>query len=151
MQTMQKGIALKKLMITTAIIFSVIYILAWFPNALLNSDVSRSQMSEALILLDGAKQPFSEYFSDKRRWPDTAQQVLGNTSGKYTDRIAITGGAGAASGILTITATMKTTGINSAVAGKTVQISTEDGKTWTCRAGITNGVSYKSLPSACRP
>ena len=151
MQTTQKRIAIKKLMITTAIICSSIVVILTVLNALFQSDLSRAQMSEAVSLLDGAKRPFSEYFSDRHRWPDTAQQVLGNTSGKYTDSIAITSGAGAASGILTITATMKTTEVDSRIAGKTVQISTEDGFTWTCRAGNTNGVIKNSLPASCRP
>jgi len=110
----------------------------------------RSQVSEAISLMSGAKLPAAEHYADKHKWPDDLKQVAGNTSGKYTDRVEITTGAGAASGILTITATMKSTGVHSSVAGKTVQLSTEDGKAWACRRGAVNGVDDKYLPAACR-
>ena len=112
--------------------------------------IPRSQVSEAISLLGGAKTPIAEYRADKGKWPDKVEQVAGNTSGKYVERIEITSGAGAASGPLTITATMKATGVNSSIAGKTVQQSTEDGKSWTCRRGAVNGMEEKYLPAACR-
>jgi type IV pilus assembly protein PilA len=111
----------------------------------------RSQVSEAISLLSGAKTPFSEYRSDKGRWPDRADEVLGNTSGKYTERLEITRGAGAGSGPVVLTATMKPTGVYSGIAGKTVQLSSEDeGKTWTCRRGAVQGLEDKYLPASCR-
>ena len=111
---------------------------------------SRSQMSEAISLMGGAKTPVAEYFADKGRWPDDLKEVAGNTSGRYTERVEITSGAGAAKGPLVITATMKASGVHSAIAGKTVQISTEDGKTWICTRGPVNGVEERHLPAACR-
>jgi len=112
--------------------------------------IPRSQVSEAVSLLSGAKTPIAEYRADMNRWPDDLKKVVGNTSGKYTERLEISTGAGAASGPLTITATMKATGVNSSIASKTVQLSTEDGKTWTCRRGAVNGLNDRYLPASCR-
>jgi len=112
----------------------------------------RAMMSEAVAILGGAKVPLAEYFADKRKWPNRADEVMGVTSGDYTERVEITSGAGAASGALTLTATMKSTGVYSNLAGKTVEISTEDdGKTWVCRSGRVNGIENKFLPASCLP
>ncbi len=111
----------------------------------------RSQVSEAIALMGGAKIPLAEHYANKGKWPSDLKEAVENTSGKYTDRVAITAGAGAASGPLTITATMKTSGVRPSVSGKTVEMRSEDeGKTWTCRRGAVNGVDNKYLPAACR-
>jgi type IV pilus assembly protein PilA len=111
----------------------------------------RAQVSEAISLMASAKTPIAEYFADKGKWPDNFKQVAENTSGRYTERVEITSGAGAASGALVMTATMRTSGVRSDVAGKTVQMRSEDeGKTWICSRGAANGVDNKYLPAACR-
>lgn len=113
---------------------------------------ARAQASEAIALMGSAKTPIAEYFADKGKWPDNLKQVAEHTSGRNTDRIEITSGAGASSGALVMTATMKASGVNSAIAGKTVQMRSDDGgKTWICRRGAVNGVEEKNLPAACRP
>ena len=111
---------------------------------------NRANVSEAISLLSSAKTPVAEYYADKNKWPDSLDQVVERTKGTYTESVAITNGAGAASGPLTITATMKTTGVRPSVAGKTVQLRTEDGKAWVCSSGETNGVPIKYLPGSCR-
>jgi type IV pilus assembly protein PilA len=112
---------------------------------------SRAQVSEAITLMASAKTPVAEYFADKGKWPDNLKQVAENTGGRYTERVEITSGAGAASGALVMTATMRTNGVRSEVAGKTVQYRSEDqGKTWVCSRGAVNGVDNKFLPAACR-
>jgi len=111
----------------------------------------RSQVSEAISLMSGARTPVTEHFVDKGKWPESLKQVAGNTSGRYTERIEITSGAGAASGPIVITATMKASEVRSAIAGKTVQYRSEDGgKTWICSRGPANGVETKYLPGTCR-
>jgi type IV pilus assembly protein PilA len=113
--------------------------------------VPRAQVSEAISLMGSARTPVAEYFADKGKWPDNLKLVAENTSGRNTERVEITAGAGATSGALVMTATMKASGVNSAVAGKTVQYRSEDGgKTWICRRGAVNGVEDKYLPAACR-
>ena len=111
----------------------------------------RAQVSEAISLMGGAKTSVAEYFADKGKWPDNFKQVAENTSGRYTERVEITSGAGAASGALVMTATMRKEGVRSEVAGKTVQMrSVDEGKTWTCSRGPVNGVDNKYLPGSCR-
>jgi type IV pilus assembly protein PilA len=115
------------------------------------STSSRAQVAEAVSLIGGARTPLAEYFADKGKWPTNLKEVAENTSGRYTERVEITSGAGAASGALVITATMKKEGVRSDIAGKTVQYRSEDGgKTWICSRGPTNGVENKYLPAACR-
>src|SRR5688500_5849940 len=101
--------------------------------------------------MGGAKTPVAEYFADKGRWPETFKQVAEHTSGRYTERVEITSGAGAASGSLVMTTTMRKEGVRSEVAGKTVPMRGEDGgKTWVGSRGAVNGVDNKFLPAACR-
>ena len=111
----------------------------------------RAQVGEAIALMSGARTSLAEHFADKGKWPDNLKQVAENVSGRYTDRIEITSGAGAASGAVVITATMKPSGVHSSVAGKTTQYRSEDGgKTWICSRGTVNGVEDKYLPASCR-
>jgi type IV pilus assembly protein PilA len=111
----------------------------------------RSEVSEAIALMGGAKTPIAEHFADKGRWPDDLKQVAANTSGKFTDRVEITSGAGAATGAFVMMATMRKDGVRGEVAGKTVQMRSEDGgRTWVCSRGAENGVETRYLPAACR-
>ena len=109
--------------------------------------VHRSQASEAVSILGGAKTPLAEYFSEFKRWPKTLGEVSVPTSGKYTLSAAISKGAGG-NGELEITATMRTEGVDRRVAGQTVRmVSTDGGNTWACRPGT---MPPKNLPGACR-
>lgn len=109
--------------------------------------IHRSQMSEAVALLGAAKTPFSEYLADRKKWPESAGQVLGSTSGRYTQSVVITKGAGG-TGAVELTATLRAEGVDRRVAGKSVRIfSTDGGKTWNCRAGTA---AESALPPACR-
>ena len=54
----------------------------------------RAQASETISILGAAKFPLAEYFADKRKWPGRIEEVTGSTSGKYTQSVAITRGAG---------------------------------------------------------
>lgn len=107
----------------------------------------RSQNSEAIALMAGAKTPLSEYFAEHRKWPESLNKIAGNTSGKFTASVRITKGAGGA-GEIELTATMRTEGVDRRVAGMTVLMGSPDGgKTWTCKPGT---MLEKHLPGACR-
>ena len=107
----------------------------------------RSQMSEAVALLGAAKTPFTEHLAARKKWPESAGQVLGSTSGRYTQSVVITKGAGG-TGAIELTATLRTEGVDRRVAGKSVRMSSTDGgKTWTCRAGTA---AESALPLNCR-
>jgi type IV pilus assembly protein PilA len=136
----QQGFTLIELMIVVAIIG----ILAAIAIPAYQDYIARSQTSEAVSLMSGAKTPVAEFFADKGEWPAIAS-VAGTTSGKYVGSITSTGDGG--SGEYLLTATMKTSGVNSKIAGGTVTLSTHNGSTWTCKNGT---VESKYVPAACR-
>ena len=147
MKTLQKGFTLIELMIVVAIIG----ILAAVAVPAYQDYIARAQVSEAVSLLSSGKMSFSEYFHDKTEWPSAAAEIMGNLSGKYTGNIAIPGSDTSGGGSLTLQATMKTAGINSAITGGTAMLYTTDGGTnWTCGPGTTLGLAGKYLPSVCR-
>lgn len=136
----EKGFTLIELMIVVAIIG----ILAAVAIPAYQDYIARSQMSEAITLMGGAKTPLSEYISDQGDIPAAITDVVGTTTGKYVATLALGGDATS----VYLTATMKATGVNSAIAGQTVQLSSADGaRTWTCSPG---NVSAKFLPASCR-
>ena len=143
---LQKGFTLIELMIVVAIIG----ILAAVAIPAYQDYIARAQMSEAVQLLGSGKTPLAEYFADKGSWPAALSDVMGNTSGKYTGAITVSGTpvvSGTAS-TYTMAASMKTSTINAAITGKTVYLYTGDsGKTWNCTKG---DVLDKYLPGACR-
>ena len=147
-KAMQRGFTLVELMIVVAIIG----ILASVAIPAYEEYITRSQVSEALSLLSSGKTPFGEYFADKGVWP-AISDAMGNTSGKYTASITITGtpvATGTAPSI-TLMATMRSSGVNSNITNGTVLLRTMDsGKNWTCIAGGATPIDNRYLPAACR-
>ena len=143
MSHLQKGFTLIELMIVVAIIG----ILAAVAIPAYQDYIARSQVSEAISLTAGGKTPMSEYFADKGVWPTTASDVMGTTKGKYVSAVSISVGA-ATTGALTLQALMKSTGVNSAITGGSLQLHTSDGgKAWTCTGG---NIGSKYRPASCR-
>ena len=142
MKKLQKGFTLIELMIVVAIIG----ILAAVAIPAYQDYIARSQVSEAVSLLGAAKTPIAEYISDKGAMPAITDAVS-TTQGKYTQSIALTGDVTN----VTLTATMKSSGVNSAITGGGVEMRSPDGtKTWNCTAGASSGLASKYLPGACR-
>jgi type IV pilus assembly protein PilA len=136
----ERGFTLIELMIVVAIIG----ILAAVAIPAYQDYIARAQMSEAVTLMGGAKTPLSEYIADKGGLPSAITDVVGTVAGKYVASIALGGDATS----VYLTATMATSGVNSAIQGKTVQLSSTDGaKSWNCTPGT---VTPKYLPAACR-
>jgi len=107
----------------------------------------RAQASETISMLGAAKYPLAEYFADKQKWPGRIEEVTGSTSGKFTQSVAITRGAGG-TGEIEVTGTMRTEGVDRRVRGQSVRlISTDSGKSWVCKPGT---MEPKNLPTTCR-
>ncbi|MEW6689378.1 MAG: pilin [Pseudomonadota bacterium] len=142
MKQLQKGFTLIELMIVVAIIG----ILAAVAIPAYQDYIARSQVSEAVSLAGAAKTPVAEYIADKGVMPATTD-AINTTTGKYTATVAVTGDGTA----ITITSTMKSSGVNAAVTSGTVaMVSADNARTWTCTAGSTNPIAGKYLPGACR-
>jgi type IV pilus assembly protein PilA len=136
----ERGFTLIELMIVVAIIG----ILAAVAIPAYQDYIARAQMSEAVTLMGGGKTPLSEYIADQGSLPSAITEVVGTISGKYVAGLALGGDATS----VYLTATMGTTGVNSAIQGMTVQLSSTDGaKSWDCSPGTVNP---KYLPAACR-
>jgi len=143
MRNIQKGFTLIELMIVVAIIG----ILAAVAIPAYQDYIARSQVSEAVSLNAGGKTPLAEYFNDKGNWPIAASDVMGNRSGKYVSIITL-GGATNATGTISIESRMRNTGINSAITGGTLILTSNDAKQWSCTSGDL-GPKYR--PASCRP
>jgi len=142
MKKRTEGFTLIELMIVVAIIG----ILASVALPAYQDYMARSQVSEAVSLLSGAKTPLSEYIYDKGAAPDAAtfNDLVPVRQGKYVESMVL---AGTISNLV-LTATMKPTQVSPAIQGRTITLTTTDmGKSWLCGAGT---VSPRFLPSACR-
>ena len=138
---MQKGFTLIELMIVVAIIG----ILAAIAIPAYQDYIARSQTSEAVSLMSGAKTPLAEFYADKGAWPSSLTSVAATTSGKYVGSIT---GAELSTVQYELTATMKATGINKNIQSMAILMTTTEGTTWTCSAGDSTKAKY--LPAACR-
>ena len=142
MTKLQKGFTLIELMIVVAIIG----ILAAVAIPAYQDYIARSQVSEAVSLTAGGKTPMAEYYNDKGVWPAIAADVIGNRAGKYTSIITL-GGAVTTVGTISVEARMKNSGVNSAITGGTLVLTSSDAKQWSCTSG---NLGPKYRPAACR-
>ncbi len=144
MKQLQKGFTLIELMIVVAIIG----ILAAVAIPAYQDYIARSQMSEAMTLLGGAKTPLAEYVADNGTLPAAITEVVGTVSGRYVSAIDLVGD----STNFALVATMNVANVNSAIQGKNLQMTTANGgRAWVCTtAGTGNAAAAKYLPAACR-
>ena len=158
MKAIQKGFTLIELMIVIAIVG----ILAVVALPAYQDYTARAQVSEAIVLAEGQKAAVAEYYATNGAFPssneDAGVAAKANITGKYVDNVEVSTG-----GI--ITATLKASGVNSDIQGKTVSLepgvatvksggsgtaSSNGAFTWKCGPGATKGVDKKFLPATCR-
>ena len=158
MKAIQKGFTLIELMIVIAIVG----ILAVVALPAYQDYTARAQVSEAIVLAEGQKAAVAEYYATNGQFPtsntDAGVAAASNITGKYVQKVTVgTGGV--------ITATIKSSGVNTDIKTKTVALepgvatvttggsggaSSNGAFTWKCGPGKTNGVDKKFLPATCR-
>ena len=141
MATQQRGFTLIELMIVVAIIA----VLAAIAIPAYQDYVIRSQVSEGMILADGAKVAVWDFVSNHGTFPTENHSVglpsPASISGKYVSDVTVSGGL--------ITVTYKGPDSNIAIKNDTLQLSPnmEGGSIkWACKSGMPG----KYLPSSCR-
>jgi len=146
MNNSEKGFTLIELMITVAIIG----ILATLAIPAYQRYVARAQVTEAVILLEGARLNVEEYITQSGSFPATLTELdaLGSTtSGKYVSDIAGTPGSHGA-GVLV--AEFKASNIATPIRSTRLSFNRSASGAWTCSTGPTQPINEIYLPQACR-
>lgn len=144
MKRPEQGFTLIELMIVVGIIGT----LASLAVPAYQSYVARSQVAEAVHLVGAARTAITEYYANNGAWPDSLELVAGGARGRYTAGVTLAAGGGSPEPAATLRVTMRDSGVQRDIQGKTLLLSTDNGgSTWTCRPG---DIDTQYLPGACR-
>lgn len=147
-RTAQKGFTLIELMIVVAIIG----ILAAVALPAYQDYTAKAQISEGVTLTSGVKKEIELAFPQDNTCPVNTSAVgnIGKNTdinGKYVAQVDSAGTASATGGC-TVTATFKTSGVNSKLSGKKLQYTLVYGSNsskWTCGSDVDASI----LPKTC--
>ena len=138
---LQKGFTLIELMITVAIVG----ILASVAFPAYQSYTTRAQISASLLMVEGGKTFFLDYFTNKGVFPPTSVDAgYPGATGKYLTKVEIINDH--------ITATIGNEA-NADITGETISIvatETANNVTWRCTSSMKGTAKEKYLPSSCR-
>ncbi len=155
MKSMQKGFTLIELMIVVAIIA----ILAAIAIPAYQNYLIRSQVTEGVTLMDGAKIGIGEFYSNTGRFPGNNASAgaaqPASITGKYVASVTVTSPAATAA---LIDSVFNATTANAAIQSHSVVMrgsanAGQDGITWSCSSqvgGTGTAVDPKYLPASCR-
>ena len=131
------------------VMIAIVGILAAIAIPAYQDYIARSQMSEGIQIASALEQPLAEFYQKNQAWPGgLAPNYPKADVGRYTDTVTLVGADAETIGVMS---TMKSTGVNRVIAGKTVEIWTRDGgQTWNCGPGSSDSVDAKYLPASCR-
>ncbi len=139
MNSLQKGFTLIELMIVVAIIG----ILAAVAIPAYGDYTARAQAAEAMTLLDGLKTPMTEAYTTDGTW--FLSGISAVTTGKYVS--GVTNNVGKT----TITASFKTLGVSSKIAGKSVHMNYNNiTGSWYCANGDDSNESTTAATTAAQ-
>lgn len=146
MQTSSRGFTLIELMIVVAIIG----ILAAIALPAYQRYIARAQVSEGVVLLEGARTAVDDYIAQTGDFPNSLADlaVLGIvTSGKYVASLTGTQKGYAAGELLAV---FRTTNIAQPLKGGELRFSRASTGRWTCATGPSTAIKAVYLPQACR-
>lgn len=145
---MQKGFTLIELMI----VVTIIGILASIAIPAYQDYIARAQVSEALVISSRFKMEISSTYGEKGICPTLTDLGVptGDINGKYLDTIAI---VTQASVLCSVQFTFKTTGVNSDISGKHINLSMltytagNGSSEWACTSA---DIAQHFLPTTCK-
>jgi type IV pilus assembly protein PilA len=148
MKAIQKGFTLIELMIVVAIIG----ILAAVALPAYQDYTVRAKVSEAILAASAGKTVLAEFYQNKGAMPTSGTSVSWQSIA--TDKVASTDYTQTSADVGVITVTLSNN-VHTDVNGRTIAFtgtgtSSSGIINWQCRAGATNGIQAKYLPSSCK-